>query len=45
VTAKALDLAVPLVLGFHLIRAVLCNVLVSPFWFLVKVILTRKNSR
>lgn len=30
VTAKALDLAVPLVLGFHLVRMVLCNLLVAP---------------
>ena len=29
-TAKALDLAVPLVLGFHLTRTVLCNLLVGP---------------
>lgn len=32
VTAKALDLAVPLVLGFHLIRTVMCNLLVGPVW-------------
>ncbi|WP_426956262.1 AbrB family transcriptional regulator [Muricoccus radiodurans] len=32
VTAKALDLAVPLVLGFHLVRVLLCNVLVGPVW-------------
>lgn len=32
VTAKALDLAVPLVLGFHLVRTVLCNLLVGPVW-------------
>lgn len=32
VTAKALDLAVPLVLGFHLVRTVLCNLLVGPLW-------------
>lgn len=30
-TAKALDLAVPLVLGFHLTRTLLCNLLVAPF--------------
>lgn len=30
VTAQALDLAVPLVLGFHLVRVVLCNLLVGP---------------
>jgi membrane AbrB-like protein len=29
-TAKALELAVPLVLGFHLTRTVLCNLLVGP---------------
>jgi membrane AbrB-like protein len=34
VTAKALDLAVPLVLGFHLVRAVLCNLMVGPIWWL-----------
>jgi hypothetical protein len=32
VTAKALDLAVPLVLGFHLVRTVMCNLLVGPLW-------------
>ncbi len=32
VTAKALDLAVPLVLGFHLVRTVMCNLLVGPMW-------------
>ncbi|BDG73566.1 AbrB family transcriptional regulator [Roseomonas fluvialis] len=32
VTAKALELAVPLVLGFHLVRTVLCNLLVGPIW-------------
>ncbi|MDW8398617.1 MAG: AbrB family transcriptional regulator [Acetobacteraceae bacterium] len=32
ITAKALDLAVPLVLGFHLTRVVLCNLLVGPLW-------------
>ncbi|WP_376093039.1 AbrB family transcriptional regulator [Roseomonas sp. CCTCC AB2023176] len=32
VTAKALDLAVPLVLGFHLVRVLLCNLLVGPIW-------------
>jgi membrane AbrB-like protein len=31
-TAKALDLAVPLVLGFHLVRVVLCSLLVGPIW-------------
>jgi membrane AbrB-like protein len=32
VTAQALQLAVPLVLGFHLMRMVLCNLLVGPLW-------------
>jgi uncharacterized membrane protein AbrB (regulator of aidB expression) len=32
ITAKALDLAVPLVLGFHLVRVVLCSLLVGPIW-------------
>lgn len=32
ITAKALDLAVPLVLGFHLTRVILCNLLVAPLW-------------
>ncbi|WP_431283449.1 AbrB family transcriptional regulator [Humitalea sp. 24SJ18S-53] len=32
ITAKALDLAVPLVLGFHLTRVVLCNLLIQPIW-------------
>ena len=31
-SAKALDLAVPLVLGFHLTRTVLCNFLVGPVY-------------
>ena len=31
-TAKALDLAVPLVLGFHLVRSLLSNVLVKPMY-------------
>ena len=33
-TAKALDLAVPLVLGFHLVRSLLSNVLVKPMYHL-----------
>ena len=32
ITAKSLDLAVPLVLGFHLTRTVLCNLLVGPVY-------------
>jgi membrane AbrB-like protein len=31
-TAKALDLAVPLVLGFHLVRSLLSNVVVKPLF-------------
>lgn len=38
VTAKALDLAVPLVLGFHLVRTLLCNLLVGPLWRLAQVL-------
>ena len=32
VTAKALSLGVPLVLGFHIIRTLLCNFAVAPIW-------------
>ncbi|MBE9605573.1 AbrB family transcriptional regulator [Acetobacteraceae bacterium H6797] len=32
ITAKALELAVPLVLGFHLVRVILCNLLIGPIW-------------
>jgi membrane AbrB-like protein len=32
VTAQALHLAVPLVFGFHLLRMVMCNLLVGPLW-------------
>ena len=32
ITAKSLDLAVPLVLGFHLTRTLLCNLLVGPIY-------------
>lgn len=32
ITAKALDMAVPLVLGFHLVRTLACNLLVDPIW-------------
>jgi membrane AbrB-like protein len=32
ITAKALDMAVPLVLSFHLVRTLACNVLVDPIW-------------
>ena len=36
ITAKALDLAVPLVLGFHLVRTVACNLAVGPIWRLAE---------
>ena len=32
VTAKALALGVPLVLGFHIVRTLLCNFAVAPIW-------------
>ena len=32
ITAKALELGVPLVLGFHLVRTLLCNLFVMPAW-------------
>jgi hypothetical protein len=32
ITAKALEVGVPLVLGFHLIRTLLCNLFVMPIW-------------
>ncbi|WP_368414210.1 AbrB family transcriptional regulator [Falsiroseomonas sp.] len=32
VTAKALSLGVPLVLGFHIVRTLLCNFAVAPIW-------------
>jgi hypothetical protein len=32
VTAKVLNLGVPLVLAFHLVRTLLCNLLVGPLW-------------
>ncbi|MBW6398548.1 AbrB family transcriptional regulator [Roseomonas sp. HJA6] len=32
ITAQALNLAVPLVLGFHLVRVILCNLLVMPLF-------------
>ena len=35
-TAKALNFAVPLVLGFHLVRVVLCNLLVVPMWKVIE---------
>lgn len=36
VTAKVLNLGVPLVLAFHLVRTLLCNVLVGPLWRLME---------
>jgi membrane AbrB-like protein len=32
ITAKALEVGVPLVLGFHLVRTLLCNLFVVPIW-------------
>jgi hypothetical protein len=32
ITAKVLNLGVPLVLAFHLVRTLLCNLLVAPLW-------------
>lgn len=32
VTAKALALGVPLVLGFHIVRTLICNFAVAPIW-------------
>ncbi|WP_191082879.1 AbrB family transcriptional regulator [Roseococcus microcysteis] len=34
ITAKTLELAVPLVLGFHLARTLMCNFLIGPVWTL-----------
>jgi membrane AbrB-like protein len=36
ITAKALEVGVPLVLGFHLVRQVACNLLVGPTWTLAR---------
>lgn len=36
ITAKALELGVPLVLGFHLVRTLACNLLVGPIWTLAE---------
>jgi len=35
ITAKTLELAVPLVLGFHLARTLMCNFLIGPVWTLM----------
>lgn len=35
ITAKALEVGVPLVLGFHLVRTLVCNLLVGPVWRLM----------
>lgn len=35
ITAKALELAVPLVLAFHLARTLMCNFLIGPVWTLM----------
>lgn len=39
VTAKALDMAVPLVLSFHLTRTVFCNLFIGPIWTVIARIL------
>jgi len=36
ITAKALEVGVPLVLGFHLVRTLACNLLVGPTWTLME---------
>jgi len=36
ITAKALELGVPLVLGFHLVRTLICNLAVEPAWTLME---------
>ena len=36
ITAKALEVGVPLVLGFHLVRTLICNVFVEPIWRLAR---------
>ncbi|WP_164867964.1 AbrB family transcriptional regulator [Rhodovarius crocodyli] len=36
ITARSLDLAVPLVLGFHLTRTLLCNLFVGPIYDLAR---------
>jgi uncharacterized membrane protein AbrB (regulator of aidB expression) len=35
ITAKALEVGVPLVLGFHLVRTLVCNLFVVPIWRLL----------
>lgn len=41
VTAKALEVAVPLVLGFHLTRTLMCNFLLGPIYRLLSAIALR----
>jgi membrane AbrB-like protein len=36
ITAKTMEVGVPLVLGFHLVRTVLCNLFVAPIWRLAE---------
>jgi hypothetical protein len=36
ITAKTMEVGVPLVLGFHLVRTLLCNLFVSPLWRLAE---------
>ncbi len=36
ITAKTMEVGVPLVLGFHLVRTLLCNLFVAPIWRLAE---------
>jgi len=45
VTAKALDMAVPLVLSFHLTRTVMCNLLIGPAWSALARLLPMRDAR
>lgn len=36
ITAKVMRLGVPLVLAFHLVRTLMCNILVGPLWRLIE---------
>ncbi|WP_170985267.1 AbrB family transcriptional regulator [Roseomonas sp. AR75] len=36
ITAKALEVGVPLVLGFHIVRTLICNLFVLPIWRLAR---------
>ncbi|MCS6853446.1 MAG: AbrB family transcriptional regulator [Elioraea sp.] len=45
ITAKVLDLGAPLVLAFHLVRVLLCTLLVPPFWRLYQRAMKGRASR